>query len=141
MEPSDVLALCREHAAAEAVFDVEGILATLVPDPTYAFYPANRSLSGWANIEAFYRTEYPRFARTVREFDLIGEWVNERTAVQEYVIDVGGSSADVHTYRVMSLMPVDEAVGRLSGETLYCAEGFVRHLLGDLWDQTEPLTG
>ena len=42
MDPAAVLALCHEHAAAEAAFDVDRILATLVPDPVYEFYPANR---------------------------------------------------------------------------------------------------
>jgi hypothetical protein len=94
VDPHSVLALCHEHADAEAVFDIDRVLATLVPEPLYEFYPAGRVLSGWTSIERFYRFQYPVFATQVVDFDLLGEWVNERTAVQEYVIVVRDESAD-----------------------------------------------
>lgn len=141
MDPAAVLALCHEHAAAEAVFDVDRVLHTLVPDPVYEFYPANRSLTGWEKVETFYRVEYPRFAMTVARFELLGEWVDEQAALQEYVIDVR-PQADVETTmscRVLSMMPVDPERGLLRGETLYCDEAFGRHLLGSLWAETRSL--
>src|ERR1700684_4283747 len=55
MDPQIVLALCHEHAAAEAEFDTDRVLATLVAEPRYEFYPLARSMSGRANIEHFYR--------------------------------------------------------------------------------------
>jgi hypothetical protein len=143
MDPAAVLALCHEHAAAEAVFDVDRVLRTLVPDPVYEFYPANRSLTGWERVETFYRVEYPRFAATVTGFELRGEWVNEQAALQEYRIDVRRSPA-VETstpFRVLSMMPVDPQHQLLRGETLYCDEAFGRHLLGSLWDETETVGG
>jgi hypothetical protein len=143
MVPAAVLALCHEHAAAEAAFDVDRILRTLVPDPVYEFYPANRSLTGWARVETFYRVEYPRFAGTVTRFELLGEWVNEQAALQEYVIDVRREPA-VETstpFHVLSMMPVDPQRQLLRGETLYCDEAFGRHLLGSLWEETGPLAG
>ena len=136
MEPAEVLALCREHAAAEAEFDIDRVLATLVPHPTYRFYPSNRSLSGWDNIEAFYRLEYPKFASAVAAFEVLREWVNDASALQEYVIALRGDGGAVTTYQVMSMMTVDHALERITGETLYCDEGFVRRLLGSLWDKT-----
>ena len=39
------------------------------------------------------------------------------------------------------MMPADHDSGRLAGERLYCAEGFVRVLLGPLWDDLEPAIG
>ncbi len=65
MDPQAVLALCREHADAEARFDIDRVLATLVPVPRYEFFPLGRSLGGWAAIERFYRHQYPHFASTV----------------------------------------------------------------------------
>jgi hypothetical protein len=56
VDPLAVLALCHEHADAEAVFDIDRVLATLVPEPLYEFYPAGRVLSGWTGIERFYRS-------------------------------------------------------------------------------------
>jgi hypothetical protein len=143
MDPASVLALCHEHAAAEATFDVDRILATLVPDPVYEFYPANRSLSGWEQVETFYRVEYPRFAATVTHFTMLGEWVNEQAALQEYIIEAHCSPSDEASsrFRVLSMMPVDPERQLLRGETLYCDEAFGRHLLGSLWGETAPLAG
>ncbi|HXN61094.1 MAG TPA: hypothetical protein VN886_11650 [Acidimicrobiales bacterium] len=139
MDPHSVLALCHEHADAEAAFDIDRVLATLVPEPLYEFYPAGRVLSGWTSIERFYRFQYPVFATQVVDFDLLGEWVNERTAVQEYVIVVRGESGDSDAHRVLSMMPVDEAAGLLAGERLYCDEAFVRCLLGPYWEETRAV--
>ena len=136
MDPRHVLALCHEHAAAEAAFDIDRVLATLVAEPLYEFYPAGRMLSGRSGIERFYRSQYPAFAGQVVDFDLLGEWVNEGAAVQEYVIVVRQASAAPGTNRVLSMMPVDEASGLLAGERLYCDEAFVRCLLGPLWEET-----
>jgi hypothetical protein len=74
VDPHAVLALCREHAEAEAVFDIDRVLATLVPEPLYEFHPAGRVLSGWSSIERFYRSQYPVFASQVVDSDLLGEW-------------------------------------------------------------------
>jgi hypothetical protein len=141
MEPAEVLALCREHAAAEGEFDLDRVLATLVPDPTYRFFPASRALTGWRDVEDFYRLEYPRFARTVTSYEVLQEWVNATSALQEYMIGMRDDAKGgvVTTYRVMSMMSVDHELERITGETLYCDEGFVRQLLGSLWDRTVPL--
>ena len=143
MDPAAVLALCHEHAAAEAAFDVDRVLRTLVPDPVYEFYPVNRSLTGWERVETFYRVEYPRFAATVTDFELLGEWVNEQAALQEYVIDVHFQPGVETTtsFRVLSMMPVDPERRLLRGETLYCDQAFGRHLLGSLWEETAALAG
>ena len=139
MDPRSVLALCHEHADAEAAFDIDRVLATLVPEPLYEFYPVGRILSGWTSVERFYRSQYPLFTRQVVDFDLLGEWVNEHTAVQEYVIAVRDESGGSYAYRVLSMMPVDEAAGLLAGERLYCDEAFVRCLLGPHWAETRAV--
>jgi hypothetical protein len=62
MDPQAVLALCHEHAGAEAEFDIDRVLATLVPVPRFEFFPLARALTGWATIERFYRHQYRDFA-------------------------------------------------------------------------------
>jgi hypothetical protein len=141
VDPLAVLALCHEHADAEAVFDIDRVLATLVPEPLYEFYPAGRVLSGWTSIERFYRSQYPVFASQVVDFDLLGEWVNGHTAVQEYVIFVRGESGESQAHRVLSMMPVDDAAELIAGERLYCDEAFVRCLLGPAWEETRTVGG
>jgi hypothetical protein len=138
MDPQRVLDLCHEHAGAEAEMDMDRVLATLVAEPRFDFYPLARSIRGRANIERFYREQYPRFAPRVVGYAVIGEWTNELAALQEYTIDVAGDDRSVRTYHVISMMPGDDATGLLTGERLYCDVGFVEALLGPLFDLLEP---
>jgi hypothetical protein len=139
MDPQAVLALCHEHAGAEAEFDIDRVLATLVPIPRFEYFPIAKSVSGRANIERFYRHQYPKFVPLVVGYELLGEWTNEHAALQEYVIRVHEDDHRTAAYHVVSMMPVDEGSGLLSGERLYCDESFVRALLGPLWHELEPV--
>lgn len=112
MDPNAVLALCHEHAGAEAELDMDRVLATLVPVARFEFFPMARYGAGWDRIERFYREQYPAFAPTVTGYQMLGEWTNERAALQEYVIEVGGPSKWPGTYHVMS----DESTFGRSGE-------------------------
>jgi hypothetical protein len=143
MDPRAVLALCHEHAEAEAVLDIDRVLATLVPHPRFEYLPVGKTLEGWTTIETFYREQYPRFVTAVVGYELLGEWANEGAAIQEYTIAVRhhGRSATSH---VVSIMPVDDDTGLVTGERLYCDEGFVRALLGPFFEAPaapEPMSG
>lgn len=140
MNPQAVLDLCHEHATAEAESDIDRVLATLVPSPRFDFFPLAKSLVGWATVERFYRDQYAAFAERVVGYEMLGEWTSEDAAIQEYTVSVGpdrggGSPA---TYHVLSIMPVDEGTGLLTGERLYCDDGFVRALLGPVYELLEP---
>jgi hypothetical protein len=139
MDPRAVLALCHEHAGAEAEFDIDRVLATLVPVPRYEFFPLGKAVVGGENIERFYRHEYPNFVPKVVGYELLGEWTNESAAIQEYVIELRDEDGGTAAYRVISMMPVDNETGLLTGERLYCDEGFVRALLGSLYEELEPV--
>ena len=137
MTPQAVLALCHEHAAAEAELDMDRVLSTLVPEPRFEYFPVGRVMAGWTNVERFYLEQYPKFVRHVVGFELLDEWVNDHAALQEYKITV--SNDERVTYHVMSIMDVDQDSELLTGERLYCAETFVRVLLGPLYDLLEPI--
>ena len=139
MDPQRVLALCHEHAGAEAEMQMDRVLATLVPEPRFEFYPACKAIAGRANIERFYREQYPRFAPRVVGYEVVGEWTNEVAALQEYTIDVSEDDGRVTRYHVISMMPGDDETGLLTGERLYCDEGFVKALLGPLFELLEPV--
>lgn len=138
MDPQRVLDLCHEHAGAEAEMQMDRVLATLVPEPRFEFYPLRKAISGRANIERFYGEQYPAFAPKVVGYEVLGEWTNEIAALQEYVIDVAEDGA-TSRYHVISMMPGDDQADLLTGERLYCDEGFVRALLGPLFDALEPV--
>ena len=139
MDPQKVLALCREHAGAEAEYDVDRVLATLVAEPRFEFFPLRMHITGRASIEKFYREQYPKFGPMVAGYEVIGEWTNEIAALQEYTIDVAESDGSTTRYYVISMMPGDDETGLLTGERLYCDEGFVRALLGPLFDLLQPI--
>jgi hypothetical protein len=139
MDPQAVLALCHEHAGAEAEFDIDRVLATLVPAPRFEFFPLAKALTGWAAIERFYRHQYRDFASRVTDYELLGEWTNGQAAVQEYVIGIRQHDDRSTAYRVISMMPVDEHARLLTGERLYCDDGFVQALLGPLYDLLSPM--
>ena len=138
--PHEVLARCHEHCEAEAAFDVDRVLATLVPEPAYAFFPQAQGMSGRPLVERFYREQYPRFAAQVSDYTLLGEWCNHDSALQEYRIGIRGRTGPPSSYRVMSVMPVDEDSGLIQGERLYADEAFVQALLGPLAAHLVPLS-
>jgi hypothetical protein len=140
MNPQAVLDLCHEHAAAEAESDIDRVLATLVPAPRFDFFPLAKSMVGWDTVEHFYREQYPVFAQRVVGYEMLGEWTSEDAAIQEYVVSVGpeGGGDVPATYHVLSIMPVDQGSGLLTGERLYCDDGFVRALLGPVYARLEP---
>jgi hypothetical protein len=139
MDPQKVLSLCHEHAGAEAAYDMDRVLATLVAEPRFEFFPLGKQLSGRAKVEKFYREQYPNFGPMVSGYEVIGEWTNEIAALQEYTIDVDEADGSTTRYQIISMMPGDDATGLLTGERLYCDEGFVRALLGPLFDLLEPI--
>ena len=139
MDPAKALALCHEHATAEAAGEIDRVLATMVAEPVFQFFPVAGALSGRQKIERFYREFYPRFAERVLGYEMLNEWTNEAGALQEYVVDVDTGDGGKVTYWVMSLMPADDESGLLQGERVYSDEGFVRDLLGAMFDLLEPI--
>ena len=126
MTPEEILDLAREHAAAEAENDAERTLATLVDEPTYEFWPMGKGFTGGDLARTFYLEQYPQFAQRVTNFGVLGEWTNEQCAIQEYWIELDGQTR----HMVMSMMPAEGNL--LTGEKLYCDDGFVEALLGPL---------
>jgi hypothetical protein len=76
----------------------------------------------------------------VTDDELPGEWTNGQAALQEYTIGIRRHHDQSTTYRVISMMPVDETARLLTGERLYCDEGFVQVLLGPLYDLLSPMS-
>jgi hypothetical protein len=139
MNPKAVLELCREHSAAEAVLDIDRILATLAPEPRFEFFPLCKAVSGMPIAERFYRNQFPLFAAQVASYEVLDEWANEHAALQEYVICVRGDDGRAKSYHVMSMMPVDDETGLMAGERVFCDEGLVHVLLGPLIASLEPI--
>jgi hypothetical protein len=111
MDPQKVLALCHEHAEAEAGYDVDRVLATLVAEPRFEFFPLRKHITGRAPIEKFYREQYPQFGPLVAGYEVIGEWTNEIAALQESTIDVDEADGSNTRYYLISMMQRDDDTG------------------------------
>ena len=109
MEPNAVLALCHAHAEAEAAFDIERVLDTLVIEPRYEFFPLLLALTDRPVVERFYRQAYPCLAAQVVGYELLGGWSNESAAIQEGRIEARGHESRTVPHRV------NVSVGGLAG--------------------------
>ena len=142
MTPEEIERLALEHTTAESEdpIDVDRIMATMVPDPTFAFYPLRRSFTGGEVTRRYYTEGYPAFVRRLAGYQVLDQWLSGRSFVQEYWIDVtrtDGSGVD--RFNVVSMMPAAPEAGLLAGETLYCDDELVRALLGPVYDQLAPI--
>ena len=131
------------HMQAEAAGDLEGLLATLAPDPQYHQWgavPADAGPKGWDAVQAFYR-DFIASGATNLEYDV------ERLVVDEDCIATDGVMRIVYPGRTlagtgrtvehpdayylyetrMGVFYPYNAAGRMVGEDTYVAtDGFAR---------------
>jgi hypothetical protein len=125
-----VTRVARAHAHAEASGDLEGCLATLVPDPRYEFHPLGLAMRGPDLVRRFYQNYFAEFVPRVAGYELLSEWVSEAGVAQEYDISLRVDGVAEH-YRVLGVLTPNADGNLLSGERLYASEGFVRRMGGD----------
>ena len=129
--------LGTRHALLEGKGDLEGVLATLVDDPVYEFYPLGRRMAGRDIVRQFYAQFVERFLPLRHSYALVGEWVNPTSVAQEY--DVGLEvEGIVETHRVLGILQYGER-GLLGGERVYASDRFIRLLTGPVFAALEPL--
>jgi hypothetical protein len=131
-----VRAAGKEHARIETEGDLPGTMATLVDDPVYEFQPVGRVLRGRAGVERYYVHLMEHFLPKVESADIVDEWCNENALAQEYdvLVRVDGQ---LERHRVVGVLVVGEE--KLLGERIYGSERALRLMLGDLYDELEPL--
>ena len=72
----------------------------------------------------------------VEDATVVDEWCNENSLNQEYDVQVR-IDGKLERHRVLGILVV--AGDRLSGERIYGSERALRLMLGDLYDELEPL--
>jgi hypothetical protein len=131
-----VLAIGNEHARIETERDLEGTMATLAPDPVYAFLPVGGLLRGREGVRRYYEHLMDEFLPRVESSVLVDQWCNERALAQEYDVDVR-LDAGVVRHRLLGILLVGER--QLTGERIYGSEAALRLMLGDLYDALESV--
>ncbi|SNS61170.1 hypothetical protein SAMN06295912_11070 [Sphingomonas laterariae] len=133
-----LIVAAHNHASAEALGDIDAILATMEGEPVYDFYPVGRRFSGMDRTRRYYRHFVDNVMPRIAGYQLHQEWLGEGGVVQEYSVDVRDESGDGLTrHRILGILTFGEAL--LSGERLYADEAFFRILIGPIWDELEPI--
>jgi hypothetical protein len=135
--------LGTRHAMLEAEGDLEGVMATVVPDPIYDFWPVGLRATGQDAIRRYYRHLIDVFMPSQRGFTLVEEWRSERSLAQEYRIDIKATGPnagpdDTIVYQVIGIL--FERDGLIGGERIWASEECLRAMIGPLYDELEPIT-
>jgi hypothetical protein len=89
-----------------------------------------------ACVRRYYTQFFSDFMAKVAGYELLDEWVNERSVVQEYDITLEVDRAR-ETHRVVGVLYAQGE--RLGGERIYGSERAVRRMAGCLFDELEPI--
>jgi hypothetical protein len=131
-----MIELGHRHAQLEAEKKLELVMETMIEEPVYEFYPLGKMMRGGERVRRYYRQFMDVFMETIVGYELLDEWASERSVVQEYdiTVDVGEGP---ETHRVVGILFTEG--DRLGGERVYGGERICRMMLGELFDELEPL--
>jgi len=131
-----MIELGHRHAQLEADKKLEPLLQTMVEEPVYEFHPLGMAMRGGDRVRRYYTQFIEKFMQTIVGYELLDEWANERSVVQEYDITVDvGEGAETH--RVIGILFAEGEL--LGGERVYGSERICRMMLGDLYEELEAI--
>lgn len=128
--------LGTRHAQLEADGDLDGVMATLVEDPVYEFWPIGLRARGREAVRRYYEHLIEVFIPTQRGYRLVDEWLSERSLIQEYDIETEGPGGPIRD-RVIGVLWADGEL--MGGERVWGSEECLRRMVGPLFDELEPI--
>ena len=128
--------LGARHAQLEAESNIEGVMATLVEDPVYEFWPIGLRAHGRDAVRRYYEHLIQIFIPSQIGYRLVDEWLSERSLTQEYAIDVRGPAGPV-THQVIGILWADGEL--MGGERVWGSEECLRAMVGPLFDELEAI--
>jgi hypothetical protein len=137
LDRQQLVEIAHRHARVEGEGDIEAVMATLDPNPTYRFDPIGLGFSGTANARRFYEVFMSEVKPRLLRYSLDGEWIGDTGVAQEYSITASGPDDRETTHQVLGILTFGER--GLSGERLYASEAFFRLLAGSMWDALESI--
>lgn len=129
---NEVAALGALHAEREAAQDLDGVMATLNDNPVYEYPTLGKQFSGSENALRFYQHFFANYSPNVVGSTLIGQWVNENSVAQEYVVDCSFNGVK-ESHRVLGVLLVEG--DKLSGERIFANEQVIKRMIGPMFDQ------
>jgi hypothetical protein len=137
LDRQQLIEIAHRHARVEGEGDIDAVMATLDPNPTYLFYPIGLGFFGTNNARRFYEVFMREVKPRILSYSLDGEWIGDTGVAQEYRITARGPDDCETTYKVLGILTFGEC--GLSGERLYASEAFFRLLAGSMWDALQPV--
>ena len=131
-----MLELGRQHALLEERRELDALMGTLVKEPVYEFYPIGLRMVGGHRVRRYYAQFFANFMQRIVGYELLDDWVNPHSLVQEYDIALR-VDAGVEHFRVIGVLYAKGEL--LGGERVYASERFVRLLTGVLFDELEAI--
>lgn len=132
-----MVALAREHSAAEARGDLEATLATLEPDCVYELHPSGRMFCGIDTARRAYEAFFSSYRAAALGAQLRSEWVTDDGLGQEYKLAIRGPAGERQLHTVIGIITFGDNL--LSGERVYASERFHRLAYGSAYDESVPL--
>ena len=130
----DMYELGTRHARLEGEQKLDQLMATMIADPVYEFYPLRKTLRGGESVRRYYRQFMDRFMSTIIDYRMIEEWVNATSVTQEYDITIA-IDGKKETHRTVGVLFVDN--GLLGGERIYGSERMIKQFAGTMFDELE----
>lgn len=132
----DMAALGQLHVTHEVAQDMESLMATLVAEPVYEFYPLGKKLVGNGLVRLYYKHFNASVLDRMRSMKTFDEWTSlDSSAMEvEMLLDIDG---EVQAHRVLGVLYRDGVL--LGGERIYAAEPTIRLMLGPLFSELEDL--
>ena len=132
-----LLAVTGRRVAAVQSGDLEAVMAALVDQPVFDFYPLGLRLAGAADVRRYYE----RFLADViprSQGSLVATFVGTDAVAFEFITEVDDPDRGVESFRILAVQPV--LGDRVVGERLFCPERYVRVIVGDeLWPLLGPI--
>ncbi len=136
LTPEEIAELAGIHADHEDRGEFEPLMATLVEDCVYEFYPLGVQLEGADTILRYYQRVRREYTPCVQASELVELAASESAAVVEYALQLQLDGELVHE-RLIVVLPVQ---GRLfGGERIYSSERMLRLLLGEMIEETKKI--
>ena len=131
-----MLELGRQHALLEERRELDALMGTLVKEPVYEFYPIGLRMVGGHRVRRYYAQFFANFMQRIVGYELLDEWVNPHSLVQEYdiALQIDGPA---ETHRVVGVLYAKGEV--LGGERIYASERLVRLMAGEMLEELESL--
>ncbi len=128
--------LGSRHAQLEADGDLDGVMATLVDNPVYEFWPIGLRATGRDSIRRYYEHLLGVFIPTQHGYRLVEEWLSDHSLIQEYEIEIEGPNGR-GTHQVIGILWADGEL--MGGERVWASETCLRAMLGPFFDELEPI--